>query len=146
MPDLIQKFENDQVSDIQLFPCNIETNKVPSTIISLASFGKLNIFNKMWFQEVCVMKMKISNFLKTPFFSIALTFTDEYTLNINNIKEFWSFGTLLAFVGLHWPFWPLWPWIIFLSKNWPLLIKIKHFWPVSNNQMSKSISEGDRAF
>ena len=30
----------------------------------------------------------------------------------------------------------------FLSKNWPLLIKFKHNWPVSHNQMSKSISEG----
>ena len=27
---------------------------------------------------------------------------------------------MLAFVGLHWPFWPLWPWMIFVSKKWPL--------------------------
>ena len=57
-----------------------------------------------------------------------------------------KFWTLLAFVGLHWPFWPLWPWIIFLSKNWPFLIKIKHNWHVSNNQMLKSIFKGDREF
>jgi hypothetical protein len=66
------------------------------------------------------MKMKISNFLKTPFFSIVLTFVDDFTLNSDNNKE------MLAFVGLHWPFWPLWPWMIFLSKNWTLMIKIKH--------------------
>ena len=48
---------------------------------------------------------------------------------------------MLAFVGLHWPFWPLWPWMIFLSKKWPLLIKIKHNWHVSNNQMSKPIAK-----
>ena len=51
-----------------LFPCNIQANEVPSTIISSASFGKLNIFNKMWFQGVYVGKMKISNSVKTPFF------------------------------------------------------------------------------
>jgi hypothetical protein len=40
----------------------------------------------------------------------------------------------------------LWPWINFLSKNWPFLVKIKHNWPVCNNQVSKLISEWDRAF
>ena len=34
------------------------------------------------------MNMKISNFFKTPFFSITLTFIDDYTLNIDDIKEF----------------------------------------------------------
>ena len=73
------------------------------------------------------MKMKISDFLKTHFFSIIITFIDDFTLNSDNYKGNLKCWTLLAFVGLHWPFWPLWPWIIFLSKNWPLLIKIKHF-------------------
>ena len=94
------------VDEIILFPCNIKTNEVPSTIISSAFFSKLNIFNKMWIQEVYVMKMKISNFFKATFFSITLTFIDDYTLNIDKIKEFWSFGLcwpLLAFIGLHWP-------------------------------------------
>jgi hypothetical protein len=57
--------------------------------------------------------MKISNFFKTPFFSITHTFIDDYTLTIDDIKEFWKFWTLLAFAGLHWPFWPLWPWMNF---------------------------------
>jgi hypothetical protein len=76
------------MDEISLFPCNIEANKVPSTIISSASFGKLNIFNKIGFQEVYVVKMKISNFVKTPFFSITLTFIDDYTMNIDDIKDF----------------------------------------------------------
>ena len=137
------------MDEISLFPCNIEANEVPSTIISSASFSKLNIFNKMWFQEVYVVKMKISNFVKTPFFSITLKFIDDYTMNIDDIKEIWSYGlcwTLLAFFGLHWPFWPLWPWINFLSKNWPFLVKIRHNWPVCNNQVSKLLFEWDRAF
>ena len=71
---------------ISLFPCNVEANEVPSTIISLTSFGKLNIFNKMSFQEIYVMKVKISNFFKTPF--LVLHFIDDYTLNIDDIKDF----------------------------------------------------------
>ncbi len=131
---------------MSLFPCNIMANEVPSTIISSASFGKLNIFNKIWYQEVYVMQMKISNFFKTSSFNIKLTFIDDYTLNIENIKEFWSFGLcwpLLTFVGL---FWPLLPLMNFLSKKWPFSVKIKHNWPVCNNQMSKPISKWDRAF
>ena len=62
--------------------------------------------------------MKISNFVETPFFSIKLTFIDDYTMNIDDIKDFLKLWTLLAFFGLHWPFWPLWPWMNFLSKNW----------------------------
>ena len=90
--------------------------------------------------------MKIFNFFKTHFFSIVLTFVDDFTLNSDNNKEILKFWAMLAFVGLHWPFWPLWPWMIFLSKNWPLLIKIKHNWSVSNNQMSKPITKQDRTF
>ena len=47
--------------------------------------------------------MKISNFFKTHFFSIVLTFVDDFTLNSDNNKEIWSFGLcwpLLAFIGL----------------------------------------------
>ena len=56
----------------------------------------------MWFQEVHVTKKKISNFLKTPVFSITLTFINDYVLNVDDIKEFWSFGlcwSLLAFIA-----------------------------------------------
>ena len=35
------------MDEISLFSCNIKANEVPSTIISLASVGKLNIFEKM---------------------------------------------------------------------------------------------------
>ena len=55
------------MDEFALFPCNIETNEITSTIISLEMFGKLNIFNKMKFQEIYVVKMKISDFLKTHF-------------------------------------------------------------------------------
>ena len=89
--------------------------------------------------------MKISDFLKTLFFSIIFTFIDDFTLNSDIYKGNLKFWTLLAFIGLHWPFWPLWPWIIFLSKNRPLMIKIKHNWTVSNIQISKSISKGSQA-
>ena len=61
----------------------------------------------------------------------------------------WSFGLcwpLLAFVGLCWPLLASLAFVNFLSENWPLLIKIKHNGPVSNNKMSKSISESHRAF
>ena len=50
--------------------------------------------------------MKISNFFKTHFFSIVLTFVDDFTLNSDNNKEIWSFGlcwpllAFLAFVAL----------------------------------------------
>ena len=47
--------------------------------------------------------MKISNFLKTHFPSIVLTFVDDFTLNSDNNKEIWSFmqcWPLLAFIGL----------------------------------------------
>ena len=98
------------MDDFLLFPCNIDTNEATSTIISLEMFGKLNIFNKMEFQEVYVMKMKISDFLKTHFFRIIFSFIDGFTLNSDNNKKFMKFWTLLAFVGLHWP---LWPWIFF---------------------------------
>ena len=57
--------------------------------------------------------MKISDLKKTHFFSIILTFIDDFTLNSDNYKGNLKFWTFLAFVGLHWPFWPLWPWIIF---------------------------------
>ena len=74
------------MDEFALFPCNIETNEATSTIISLEMFGKLNIFNIMYFQEVYVMKLKISDFLKTHLFSIIFTFSDDFTLNsdINN--------------------------------------------------------------
>jgi hypothetical protein len=45
------------------------------------------------------MKMNISNFFKTVFFCITLTFIDDYTLNIDDIKKF----EVLAFAGLCWP-------------------------------------------
>ena len=46
--------------------------------------------------------MKIFNFLKTHFFSIVLTFVDDFTLNSDNNKEIWGFGLclpLLAFLA-----------------------------------------------
>jgi hypothetical protein len=54
----------------------------------------------MWFLEVYVISLKYF------FFSITLTFIDDYTLNIDDIKDFWSFGlcwpllAFLAFVAL----------------------------------------------
>ena len=75
------------MDEFALFPCNIDTNEATSTIISLEMFGKLNIFNIMCFQEVYVMKMKISDFLKTHIFSIIFTFSDDFTLNIDINNE-----------------------------------------------------------
>ena len=88
------------MDDFALFPCNIETNEATSTRISLEMFGKLNIVSKMYFQEVYVMKMEISDFLKTHFFIIIFTCIDDFTLNGDNNKEILKFWTLLAFVGL----------------------------------------------
>ena len=75
------------MDDFALFSCNIETNEATTTNISLEMFGKLNIFKKMSFQEVYVMKMKISDFLKTLIFSIIFTFIDDFRLNSDNNKE-----------------------------------------------------------
>ena len=92
----------------------------------------------MWFQEIYVMKMKISNFFKTPFFTITLTFIDDYTLNIDDIKEFWSFGLC----------WPLLAFLAFLAfvtldesfkQKVANLVKNKQNWPVCINQMLKPI-------
>ena len=33
------------MDEISFFPCNIKANEVPSIIVSLASFGKLNSIN-----------------------------------------------------------------------------------------------------
>ena len=44
--------------------------------------------------------MKISDLKKTHFFSIILTFIDDFTLNSDNYKGNLKFWTLLAFVGL----------------------------------------------
>ena len=91
------------VDETLVFPCNIETNEVPSINISLVSVGTLNIFNKMWFQRIYVVKRKIFNFLKTYFSGIIFTCVDDFTLNNDNNKEIWSFGLcwpLLAFIGL----------------------------------------------
>ena len=37
------------------------------------------------------VQMKISNFLKTHFFSIVLTFVDDFTLNMASITTCWEF-------------------------------------------------------
>ena len=87
------------MDEISLFPCNIEANEVPSTIISSASFSKLNIFNKMWFQEVYVVKMKIFNFVKTPFLVLNshLLMIIQWILMISKKFE------VMDFAGLFWP-------------------------------------------
>ena len=56
---------------------------------------------------------------------------------------------VLGYAGLCWPSLAFLAFVAlddFLSKNWPLLIKIKHNWPVYYNQMSKPITKRDRAF
>ena len=75
------------MDDFSLFSCNIKTNEATSTIISLETFGKLNIFNKILYQEVYVMKMEMSDFLKTHIFSVIFTFIDDVTLNSDDNKE-----------------------------------------------------------
>ena len=85
--------------------------------------------------------MKISNFLKTHFYSIVLTFVDDFTLNNDNNKERLCWP-LLAFSGL---FGLCGLGCFFFCKNWPLLIKIRHNWPVSNSQISKLITKRDIA-
>ena len=45
------------------------------------------------------MKVEISDFVKTLLFSIIFTFIDDFTLNIDNNKEIWSFD----FADLCWP-------------------------------------------
>ena len=77
-------------------------------------------------------------FSKTLFFSITLTFIDDYVLNINDIKEFWSFGLC----------WPLLAFLAFLAfvtldesfkQKVANLVKNKQNWPVCINQMLKPI-------
>ena len=88
-----------------------------------------------------VMKLKISDFWKTKFPIIKFPFIDDFTLNIHEIHDFLMFWSLMAFFGLHWPFWSFWPWMNFLSKYQPLVMKIKQKRAVSYNQMSKPNSE-----
>ena len=82
--------------------------------------------------------MKIFKFWKTNFLSITFTFIDDFALNIDEMNDFfslWPFMAFLAFIGL------CWPWMNFLSKDQPFVIKVRQNWAVSNNQMSKPISE-----
>ena len=44
----------------------------------------------------------------------------------------------MAFIGL---FGLCWPWMNFLSKDQPLVVKIKQNWAFSNNQISKPITK-----
>ena len=46
---------------------SLDTSEYAELFILPAKPSNLNIFNKMKFQEFYVMKMKISNFLKTTF-------------------------------------------------------------------------------
>ena len=87
------------MDEISLFPCNIEANEVPSTIISLAYFGKLKIFNKMWFQEVYVVKMKMKILLNHLFLVLHsnLLMILQWILMISKTFE------VLDFAGLCWP-------------------------------------------
>ena len=106
-----------------------------------ASFYQQNpailiFLTKCNFKNSMLWKWKFPIFEKQLILSISFPFIDNFTLNIDKINGFLKFWPLMTFFGLFWPFWPLWPWMNFLSKNWPLLIKIKHNWPVSNNQMS----------
>ena len=101
------------MDEILVFPCNIKTNEVPSTIISLVSVGTLNIFNK---KSLC-SENEDFNFLKTHFSGIIFTFVDDFTLDSDNTQRKLKFWGMLAFVGLHWPFWPLRPLMIFKAKN-----------------------------
>ena len=106
----------------------------------------LIFLTKCNFKNSMLWKWKFPIFEKQLILSIAFPFIDDFTLNIDKINGFLKFWPLMTFFGLYWPFWPLWPWMNFLSKNWPLLIKIKHNWPVSTNQMSKPISKRNQAF
>ena len=82
------------MDEIFVFPCNIKTNEVPSTNILLVSVGTINIFNKMQFQRIFVVKMKVFKFWKTHFSGIIFTVVDDFTLNSDENKEIWSFGYL----------------------------------------------------
>ena len=77
--------------------------------------------------------MKMKFFEKQLFLIITFPLMDDFILNIDKINDFWSFG-------LHWPFLAL---DEVLSKDQPLMLNIKQNWAVSNNQMSKPISESE---
>ena len=68
------------MDEFALFPCNIETNEATSTIISLETFGKLNILIS---RSLCNEKENFRFFKNT----ITFTFIDDYTLNSDNNKE-----------------------------------------------------------
>ena len=82
----------------------------------------------------------ISVFLSTSGIVLPVFSTSDrvnYSIVFVELWGFWIFG-------LWWPFWPslaFFPWMKFLSKDQSLMINIKQNWAVSNNQMSKPISE-----
>ena len=70
----------------------------------------------------------------TPLYTIIKSDNLQY-----NKVGCWDIGmSIFAFIVL---FGFCWPWMIFLSKDRPLVIKIKQNWVACNNQMSKPISE-----
>ena len=80
---------------------------------------------KMPYRVYFVMDYKKMPFRSTNFITLhGLLFIYDFRWNIDEINGFLKVWPFMAFYGLHWPFWPLWPWMNFLSKNWPLQIKI----------------------
>ena len=66
-------------------------------------------------------------------------YNDDYEENLK----------FLDFAGLCWPSLAFLAFVAldnFLKQKLAFADKIKQNWPVSNNQISKSISEGDQAF
>ena len=106
----------------------------------------LIFLTKCNFKNFMLWKWKFPIFEKQLFHSITFPFIHDFTWNIDEINKFLKVWPLMAFFGLHWPIWPLWPWMNYKSKKWPLQIKIRHNWPVSNIQMSKTNNEPDWAF
>ena len=82
--------------------------------------------------------VKCANVIKV--WPLTLTLIDNFTLNIDDIKEFWSFGLCC----------PLLAFLVFVALDKSFKQKLAFFdkkqAPVSNNQMSKPISEWDWAF
>ena len=59
--------------------------------------------------KVCIL-WEGHKILQNIYSSITLTFINDYLLNIDDIKEFWSFG-------LCWPSWPIYPFRPWMNQN-----------------------------
>ena len=113
-----------------------------SIIISTEIFGKLNVGTQQNcnFPNLCNENFR---FFKNIFFLVFYSHLLKILHWIVIITEKFE---VFDFAGLCWPSLAFVALDEFSKQKLAFADKIKHNWPVSNNQISKSISKGNKAF